>query len=433
LDPDSDNDGLPDRLEARNGTDPTDADTDGDGVTDLIEVAAGTDPLDEHESPRTRGDFVFVVPYMEPPEPLRDTLEFRTSVQFADIYFLFDESGSMGGTIAALRTAVTSLVNGLTCADSGTPCQRDSGCGIGQICSAFSGTCIQDPGGSSCLLSPWTGVGKYEFTYDNLLSLQSSAAATALELTFPTFGGTENLYSAVWGVADPIGGPGMENTCAAPMTGRIGCPAFREDAVRILVAFTDENSDDALSPVDVGAALRAAQIKFIGVWAGFATSSERDDLVRIAMESRSLDRTGAPLVFNGVNSDVVPAVTSAINEIVEGVPLRVTIEADDEPDDDGDAIQFIDYLQVNTGGGRCSALASTEDTNGDGHPDAFPAVLPGTPVCWDVNVKQNTTVMPTPEPQVFRARLTVFGDGSRLDARTVYFLVPPFIPPPDFG
>lgn len=39
----------------------------------------------------------------------------------------------------------------------------------------------------------------------------------------------------------------------------------------------------------------------------------------------------------------------------------------------------------------------------------------------------NTTVMPTADPQVFRARLTVRGDGSPLDDRIVYFLVPPRI------
>ena len=123
----------------------------------------------------------------------------------------------------------------------------------------------------------------------------------------------------------------------------------------------------------------------------------------------------------------MPAVTNAINEVVEGIPLRVTIEATDEPEDDGDALQFIDYLQVNVSGGRCSAIAPLEDTDGDGFDDAFPALLPGTPVCWDVIPRRNDAIEPTPVPQVFRARLTVYGDDSPLDARIVYFLVPPDI------
>ncbi len=43
----------------------------------------------------------------------------------------------------------------------------------------------------------------------------------------------------------------------------------------------------------------------------------------------------------------------------------------------------------------------------------------------------NTTVMPTLDPQLFRARIDVLGDGfTPLDNRDVYFLVPPRIADP---
>lgn len=429
-DADSDNDGLSDRDEVLRGTSPTAADSDRDGVSDLIEVAAGTDPLDGAVSPRTRGDFVFVVPYMEPATPARDTLGFRTNIQFADIYFLFDASGSMSGSIGALRGAVGTLIGDLTCTDSGIACTSDSECSGGQVCSAFSGTCIEDPGTSRCLLSPYTGAGYYEAEYRNLLSLQPSAAATSTALGFTTFGGTENLYRATWGVADPVASPGVEVDCAAPAPGFIGCPAFREDAVRILVTFTDEDSDGSETPMQAGDALYDAGVTFIGVWAGTPGNTQREALVNLAVASRSLSSTRAPLVYDGSDASVVPAVTAAINEIVEGVPLRITIEAADEPGDAGDALPFIDHLETNTSGGRCPALGALEDTDGDGFSDAFAAVLPGTPVCWDVIPAQNDTVEPSTEPLVFRARLTVRGDGSPLDSRIVYFLVPPRIEMP---
>jgi hypothetical protein len=175
----------------------------------------------------------------------------------------------------------------------------------------------------------------------------------------------------------------------------------------------------------------AAGITFIGVWSGTPTSAERADLVTVATGSGSFDRLGAPLVFNGTDAAVVPVVTAAINEIVEGVPLRITIDAADLPDDAGDAIQFIDHLEANVSGGTCSMIP-TEDVP----PPAlarqlFPAVTPGTPVCFDVvPVAMNTTVMPEASPLVFEAELTVYGDGSPLDSRTVFFLVPPEIPEP---
>jgi hypothetical protein len=428
-DPDSDNDGLSDRAEVENGTIPTLGDSDGDRVDDLIEAAAGTDPLDASESPRTRGDFVFVVPYMMDPTPDRDTLQFRTNIQFADIYFLFDASGSMDGEIMALRGAVTTLISDLTCADSRIGCASDSECGVEQICSAFTMTCVEDPSTSSCLLSPWTGAGYYEAEYTNLLSLQEDPVRTQTALGFTTFGGTEQLNRCVWGVADPAGSPGTESGCTGPGPGAIGCPSFREDAVRILVAFTDEDSDGSELATSAGAALLANDISFIGVWSESPSAAERRSLVDIATAAESLTRDGAPLVYDGADAAIVPAISTAINEIVEGIPLRATIEATDELGDAGDSLVFIDHLETNTSGGRCVSIG-TEDTDGDTRPDAFPAVLPGTPVCWDVYPRRNETVMPTLEPQVFRARLTVRGDGSPLDSRIVYFLVPPRIEDP---
>ena len=429
-DTDSDNDGLSDRSEREGGTDPRNEDSDGDGVTDLIEYGAGTDPLDGTVSPLTRGDFVFVVPYEEEPTPTRDTLNFRTSLQLVDLYFLFDISGSMSTEIGSLRTAVTTIIGDLTCTDFGTACVADGDCAAGEVCS-IGGSCIEDPTASGCVSNPWTGGGIYEAELENLLSLQNDPARTSTALGVSTFGGIENLYRAVWNVADPAGAPGSPSACTAAMPGFVGCPAFREDAVKILVAFTDEDSDGSETVAQAAGALRDQDITFIGVWSGTSGAAARSALVDLANASGSLSGAGTPLVFDGMDSGVVPAVTAAINEVVQGVPLRVTIAAADEPDDAGDALQFIDYLEINTTSPECTAVGLTEDTDADGHDDAFPSLLPGTPVCWDVVPLRNDTVEPTTDPLVFRARLTVSGDGSPLDSRTIYFLVPPFIPPPD--
>ena len=88
-------------------------DSDEDGVSDLIEVGAGTDPLDATVSPRTRGDFVFLVPFREAAEPPRDTLQFRTNIAYADVYFLYDTSGSMSGEISAMQAAGRDILDAL--------------------------------------------------------------------------------------------------------------------------------------------------------------------------------------------------------------------------------------------------------------------------------------------------------------------------------
>ena len=123
---------------------------------------------------------------------------------------------------------------------------------------------------------------------------------------------------------------------------------------------------------------------------------------------------------------LVPSL-GAVLDIVKGVPLNVTIKATDEKNDAGDALQFLDYLEVNVSGqGSCSMVSPTADTDNHQKDDAFPALLGGTPVCWNVHpVDKQSTTMPTTEPQLFKAKLTVSGDGSPLDTRAVFFLVPP--------
>ncbi|MEM9189339.1 MAG: hypothetical protein AAGF12_09195 [Myxococcota bacterium] len=431
---DSDGDGLSDSDERDFGSSRIDADTDMDGVTDLIEFAAGTNPADAMDSPRTRGDFVFLVPFEMMPEPTRDTLQFRTSIQFADIYFMFDTSTSMAAEISAMQTSVENTLRDLTCDDFGVACMVDSECvgtgpgGIDGVCS-LNGRCTEDPTASSCVASPWSGAGEYERTFIHVTDLQPDPAVTrtgmnSIRATDP---GTENLYQAVECVGDPASGTSC-NGCSAKGMGFVGCPNYREEAVKILVIFTDEDSDGG-TLAEATAAMNLHGIRTIGVWSGTNTTW-RMALETLSTNTSSVDAMGRPLVFDGMNASVSGTVTNAINTVVEGVPLRVTIGATDEPDDAGDALQFIDYLEVNVTEAGCTDVMPREDTDGDTRDDAFSALTPGTPVCWDVVPLMNTTVMETPSPQVFQATITVFGDGSPLDARRVYFLVPPRIEGP---
>ena len=88
-------------------------DTDGDGVTDLIEISAcpvgdatcAADAITPTSSPRTRGDFVFLEPFLAPPDPLRDTLSFATDLRMqvthgidgAEIEILAKNKGAADG------------------------------------------------------------------------------------------------------------------------------------------------------------------------------------------------------------------------------------------------------------------------------------------------------------------------------------------------
>lgn len=440
-DPDSDDDGISDLDEATNGTDPTNADSDGDGVSDLVEVAAGTDPLDMADNPQARGNFVFIVPYQNDTTPPQDTLEFRTSIQYADVYFAFDTTGSMSAELSSMKnpaTGVPAIVDQLRCPSSGTACTLDSDCAGGEVC--FNSVCITDPNaGAGCIPDLWTGVGRWDEinTYSNLLSLQPDPVATATAVPGSTGGGAnEAPYQPAHCISDPALCPSAGNMNCAPAGTGVGCPAFRQDAVRIYVQITDADQQCSgamcgnYTAATAGAAMQTAGIKFVSLYgtddAG-GTGSPQSVATDIGLASGTLDQNGNPFVYLAVDAAVVTNTVTAIRAIARGVPLNTTIAASDDPSDSVDATQFINYLEVNVSGvGGCTNVMPVADTNADTYNDAFPALLPGTPVCWDVHpVPINTTVPATTQPQLYKAILTVSGDGSPLDDRDVYFLIPP--------
>jgi hypothetical protein len=421
------------------GTDPTTADTDGDGVSDLIEVAAGTDPHDPADNPQSHGDFVFIVPYEQPTTPPEDTLEFRTSIQYADVYFAFDTTGSMAAELTAMKdpiTGVPAIVDQLRCPATGQTCLIDTDCGQDQVC--FNNGCITDPlFGEGCIPDLWTGVGTWNVlnTYRNLLSLQPDPVVTANAVPANTgSGAAEAPFQPPVCISDPALCPNALNmSCTA---GGVGCPAFRQEAVRIYAQITD--ADQQCSGVEcanftaatAGAALQASDIKFMSLYGtddSGGIGTPQSVATDIAIASNTLDQNGQPFVYLAIDQAVVQNAVTAIRNIARGKALNVTIGAADDASDAVDALQFINYLEVNISGiGSCTNVDPVADTNGDGYNDAFPVLLPGTPVCWDVHpVPVNTTVPPEKYPQLYRAILTVYGDGSPLDNRDVYFLIPP--------
>lgn len=437
-DTDSDNDGITDANEVLAGTDPTNVDTDGDGVSDLVEQAAGTDPLDQNDNPQANGDFVFIVPYQEPTTPPKDTVKFRTNIQFADVYFAFDTTGSMVAELNAMAnmaTGVPAIVDQVTCDVVGGTCALDSDCPMGSIC--FSDTCVQDPNeGAGCIPDLWTGVGRFDQlnTYRNLLSIQPNPVLTANAIPSTGGGSAEAPFQPPVCISNPLLCPGnTQMQCSA--TG-IGCPGFRDEAIRIYVQVTD--ADDQCSgatcsqfnAVTAGDALEAAGIEFVSLYGtDDATGAGTPQSVAesIGIEAGTVNVSGLPFTYLAVDANVTANAVTAILELARGKALNTTIEATDDPSDAVDATQFIDYLEVNISGmNECDVVNPTADTNADSYDDAFPVLYPGKKVCWDVNpVLENTTVMPTAEPQIYKAVLTVRGDGSPLDQRDVYFLVPP--------
>ncbi len=441
IDLDSDADGLTDILEVEAGSDPTIGDTDGDGVGDLIEWAAGTDPQDPLDTPQANGDFVFLVPYMQPTDPLEDTLEFRTSIQYADLYFTIDQTGSMSQEFQTLQSTLSSIISTLACDEFGTQCTQDSQCGTDQIC--FNDQCIADPNvGQGCVPNMWTGVGLFNDlnTYRNMVGLQPDPAVTAAAINIGgSPGASEAIYQPPACVANPAACPGIPFATMGCEASGIGCPGYRPEAIRIYLHVSDADNQCSgtgcatFTPQYAAQNLIAQDIKFVALYGTDDGSNQLAQYNALAILAQSIDGMGNPFVYPAADAQVQQKTVDAVLDIVRGKPIDVTVEPEDAPGDAGDAMQFVDYLEANVSGmGNCTSGLVTEDTNSDSYDDAYPDLLPGTPVCWDVHpVPMNTTVPATDQPQLFVATVKVLGDGSLVDERDVFFLVPPVSYVPD--
>jgi hypothetical protein len=108
-DTDSDGDGLSDWEEVNvYGTDPYDPDTDGDGFLDGAEVVAGTDPLD----PDSVIDGLYVI--VRERTVTEESFTFYLRIQRGDIAFIADTTGSMGGTLTAVKNTFARTLTELT-------------------------------------------------------------------------------------------------------------------------------------------------------------------------------------------------------------------------------------------------------------------------------------------------------------------------------
>ncbi|MFH1437259.1 MAG: vWA domain-containing protein [Pseudomonadota bacterium] len=431
LDPDSDDDGVSDRDEVINGTDRLDEDSDDDGVTDLVEDVYGSDPMDPGDSPRTHGDFVFIVDYMEEPDPAQDTLVFGTDIKMADVYFMIDTSGSMSGEVNNLTAGLkTTIVPGVA---EAIP---DVQMGLLRF---------EDCPESSCP--------------NNITNLQSitddvDAVEAALEtITYESLcGGDEPYGISLWITATGDGPAYGLPARSCPDDTTIGYPCFRPTAIPIIVQMGDEPFEwrfmggmcrNEKSKDEIIATLRTIHAKYIGIDScedPIGPTCPQQDMEDVAFWTGSMDAAGTLLVYKisdtgeGLSDQVVNAIAHLANQ----VPIDVSAAAQDRidsPEDTVDAARFVDRIEPNTVGGIedpeisgriCVGGLVVGDSDYDTVPDYFDDVLPGTIVCFDIYAKMNDFVPRTNEPQLYTADIHVFGDWiTLLDSRIVYFLIPP--------
>jgi hypothetical protein len=439
LDRDSDNDGLADSAEdancngaADNGeSNAVDDDSDNDGVTDLVEDVAGTDPNNAADNPQANGDYVFVEPYQDVQSPLDDDLDFRTNLQAVDLYVILDRSGSMSTEINAVRNNLATVVNNLACAPLGAGVPPD------------------------CIPDLWAGAGTVGYSgsgaqaYLHGVDLQPSPDFNTIPTTEPGGCCSEPLNFSVYSAVTNSGGAGFgfpgvnaRASCAgspADTAGfaTFGYPCFRATSLPVVLLATDEapfvGFDTNHTPdwaTVVRPAMTTAKARLVGILgSGFGAGTDTD-LRQMATDTGAIDAANgnAPLVFDGAGANAPAAIQQGVLALANGLPLDLNAVTADDPSDSVDSIAaFVDHIEtLQLGNATCANGLTDVDTNADTFRDQYVDVRTGTPVCWKLVSKPNTTVPATEAPQLFRATVRVFGDGiTQLDQREVFFLVPP--------
>jgi len=424
-DHDSDGDGISDAWEFDHGLDPYDKDTDGDGFDDLIEVGAGTDPRDAGDSPVTRVHIIFIMFFDEDPDPSSEIVVLSTTPVIADVFFLVDGTGTLGEEAGVLGADLVSRV---------APAIRawipDTWFGVGTFTDCHPTSCdspmrvlVQMDGDEALSAAGLMEIHDADWCGTNPPYTQALVLAAT---------GDTGPFSAWTGLGPAPGG------CAST---RIGWPCFRPNARPVVVQVGDKSfasairhcapSMDRADTIDALAAIGA-------VYVGLSSGASRDDMAAVALGTGSVDDSGLPLVRDVPpdGASIGEALLDAFESMIGDRTVDLAAVVRDDPSDDVDATVFVDSVAPYPEGGVadpvdpaivCASGLGVQDRTGDTVPDAFSGVPMGTRVCFEVNVRRNTTVPADDHPQTFGAFLDLLDDsGSVLQTRQMVFLVPPY-------
>jgi hypothetical protein len=388
-------------------------------------------------------DFFFIVPYGEDPSPKSDVLKFSTNIKQADVAFVMDTTGSMTGSINALKSALAGSL-------------------LAQLQAAIPNVGIaivdhKDFGSGD----PW-GVNVRQTVTTNLTLAQNAVNAMSA-----SGGGDEPeaqvgaMYFALTGQANN-GSPALAaHTPSTP--GAFGGVDFRGGSVPVVVEISDASWHDPsgnASIANLKAAFASTKAKFVNIQEGTSPGEAQANDLSDATGSNvpasafgTVSGCSAGQCCTGVNgagraatapggqcrlnflssggNGVSGGIVKAIEAIAVGSSFDVKANASNDPKNAGgvDATKFIKALRAMDEGNpanNCPA-APAKDSDGDGIKDTFISVQAGTPVCFEVIPAKNTTVPPQLDPQFFNAFVDVIavqGD-LHLDHRDVLFLVPP--------
>ncbi|MBI2393496.1 MAG: hypothetical protein HYV09_28200 [Deltaproteobacteria bacterium] len=411
-------------------------------------------------------DFFFTVPYMGTPDPAKDVLKFGTNIKQVDVAVTMDTTGSMGGSITNLKTNLSTTI---------FPKLKAAIPSVGLSVSYHDDFPVGSFGTPGCTYGGTSLPGDLPHGTIQVITTdlaKAQAAANKLE-THCGADGPESQMSSMWHMltGNELSWSGGKVAKHVPPSGTWGGVDFRPGSVPVVILITDINwhteSDYASYGIVGGtiATMTDAFVKnnarFVDITSGSETQANTlSDATKSNVPPSAFGSTCAAgqcctgvsgaaqaptapggrcrLNFKstysgtGVNEGIVKAIQAISVGSTYDVTAVPSNDPTNAPGDDGspvDATQFIAALRAMDEGDPANGCPphAAKDTGTDGVKDTFTSVVVGTPVCFEVLPKMNTTVKPKAEAQFFNAFIDVIGmPGSvKLDRRTVLFLVPP--------
>jgi hypothetical protein len=474
VDADSDNDGLGDGDELRIGSDPCDFDTDNDGTGDLAEGAYvltvcpdGTtgmhcDCANNNGCDIPPEDFYVILPYHT--DPVVRDLDFGTTIRVADVFFISDTTGSMGGTLSNVQATVTEPVTGI----------------LDRVVASIPDVWVGGGGHKDLPFSTWSSPPDEPFYLSIRMTPPDHAADVAAAFnTLSASGGGDGPESgtfALYEIMTGEGGTWMDGGATYTMHHYIGdcldagwgAPCFRDGALPIVIHFSDicQHNGPPDDCDDYGGVMPAAPTwdeavnqmvtrgaRYVGVnasgGAACATVTEGSHcstpggcggspcwfMRQTARATGSVDVDGNELVYDLPNSTDRATFSDTIVDAIETIATRVPLDISTRVRGDSTDPEHIDErMFIASRSPACNEGVDpcwTEPT-GVTHAQAvltydlstFFGVVPGTRVLFRITFR-NDFFPGESHVALFRAHIDVTaGSSAVLDTRDVYIVVP---------
>jgi hypothetical protein len=387
------------------------------------EDAAVNVPIDAFIAPDSGpwppADICVELPPMEPPRSVE--VSFVTRIVSAEVHFLIDVTASMGEEIEQIRARLgDTIIPGI-------------GAQIPDV--RFSVSRYAD-----FPVTPYGSAGGGGVVRDDVYQLEQASTSDtsevqqALERLSLQSGGdiAEATVEALYISATGDGGTSLVPARDCPL-GTLGYPCFSRDGSRIFLLFTDapmHNGPDDAEPYDRGllryrnvdyeeaiVALRMIGAKVLGLYSGLPGDTGMQHLERVARDTGAVLPDGRPIVFDigVVGASLGPDVVSAVQDLVQEVPIDIDALIEDWPLDEVIANDFVTGIVAERAEPPSGATRLA---------DRFAAVRPGTRVTFSIMLANERFELED-EPQVYRLIIVLRGDGvTRLTETVVDIVIP---------